>query len=120
MALRKEYHKALAAQGLTFDKIVGVIGQEMYEGEKSADRLNAAKTLLKSLGMEKYDNEMIGGGGNWEDLILEAAEKNAGGDQNEVLELGDYDDYAVDTPAIPAEVKIIKDDELEVGKGLYE
>ena len=121
MAMRKDYHRALVDRNLTFDAIAGVIGQEMYEAPKSADRLNAAKTLLKSLGMDKYDTETTGGGGNWEDILIEASErKNALDGQVVIDERADIEDYEVDAPFIPESVKTIREEEREVGRGLYE
>lgn len=122
MALRKDYHKALSKLGLTFEQIAGVIGQEMMEAGKSSDRLNAAKVLLKSLGMDKYDTADVSGGGNWEDLLLEAEEnKNIGIVDQALLDgVSVMKEYEVEIPIIPETEQGKKDEETEYGKSLYE
>lgn len=94
----------------------------MVGAEKSADRLNAAKVLLKSLGMDKYDTNDVSGGGNWEDLLLEAEDnKNVGISTGSLLESAEIiNEYEVEYPVIPEEAQDKKDEETEYGKSLYE
>lgn len=71
LSLRKEYHKALEDKGLTFDYIVQGI-KDVATGKFTKDdvKLKAFLALLKSLGMDKYE-ESTTGGGSWEDLLIE-------------------------------------------------
>jgi hypothetical protein len=84
-------------------------------GFKDSDKLKALQILLKSIGMDKYEQEGISGG-NWEDALLKASEVKA--DEPKVIE-GDQQ-YAVTVPEMPESLKKSKAKEKEVGKGLYE
>lgn len=112
IALRKEWHAALERKGVDLDIIIDVLKQEMLTGEKSSDRLNAAKILIKSLGLDKYEDSAISGG-SWEDEILRVAE---GG--NEELPAGQ--EYEVDEPPVPESVRKQREEQTELGKSLYE
>ena len=115
MALRKEYHEALGRNGLNFDAILGVLKSEMEGGEKSGDRIKAAQIILKSLGMDKYEDSSVGGG-SWEDRIMEAQEKEMG-----ALPAGEiHDVYEVKKPKIPDSVKKQRAEEAQSMKSLYE
>ena len=60
LSIRKEYHEALSRVGLSLDFIVEGIRSIAETGEKDADRLNAYKTILKSLGLERYVRQANG------------------------------------------------------------
>jgi hypothetical protein len=64
MAMRKEYHEALARTGISFDYIVEGMKKIADDGEKDGDRLKALTTMLKSLGLEKYDSADSPAGGS--------------------------------------------------------
>jgi hypothetical protein len=115
MALRKEYHEALARNGIDFDFILNTLKTEMVTGDKSADRINAAKTVMKSLGLDKYEDASISGGG-WEDELMKAQDQSA-----EKLPKQAQDQlYEVKQPKIPDAVLKEKKKERELGKSLYE
>ena len=69
LALRKEFHTALAKQGIDFNYIVRGLKVEAESADKSADRIKVYQTLLKSLGMDKYDDASEGGGA-WEETVM--------------------------------------------------
>lgn len=120
IALRKEYHTALVKHGLDFDFIVKGIKELAETSYKDADKLNAYKALLKSLGMDKYD-ETTTGGGSWEDALLKAVEDgnsnkkligtSSGGTSKEV--------YDVKQPVIPASVRRQIDEEKQLNNSIY-
>ena len=74
IAMRKQYHGALSRAGISFDYLVKGIKGVAENGEKDGDRLKAYQTLLKSVGMEKYDTDGEGGGGTWEDILIQKIE----------------------------------------------
>jgi hypothetical protein len=114
--MRKEYHEALSREGISFDYIIQGIKQEAESGDKSSDRLKAFQILLKSLGMEKYEDTQIAGG-SWEDELLRIdAAKN---EDNAVVDIAPAD-YDVITPVLPESVRIIKEKEKKEGQSLYE
>lgn len=116
MAMRKEYHNALARKGISFDYMVEGLKKEIDDTEnKSGDRIKAIQTLLRSIGMDKYEQDGIIGG-NWEDALLKSAEEKKR-EEPTTLSQGDYQ---VTFPKIPDNLKKIKEKEKEDGKGLYE
>lgn len=116
MAMRKEYHEALTRSGISFDYLVEKTKAEIENDQaKSADKLNAIKMLLKSLGMEKYEQEGIQGG-SWEDMLMKATEK----DVKEIEAPKEAEVYKVKIPKMPDSVKKMKDKEKVVGQSLYE
>lgn len=127
LALRKEYHKALADHGLDFDFIVKGMKELALNSYKDADKLNAFKALLKSLGMDKYD-ETTSGGGSWEDTLLAAIEK--GGEKPKQISAsssslsedyngGEIEEYDVIEPEVPISVRRQVDEEKQLNKSIY-
>lgn len=115
MALRKEYHEALARNGIDFDLVLDTLKREMVSGDKSADRLSAAKTIMKSLGVDKYEDSAISGGG-WEEELMKVQEQQpAKAITNDTEQL-----YEVKQPSIPESVLREKKKEKDLGKSLYE
>lgn len=98
MAMRKEYHQALLKRGLDFDYIVHHL-QELVEKSNGQVKLGAVQTLLKSLGMDKYDVADQGSAGNWEDILAEKLK------EEEDVPLLEDEDYDVEEPEIPDSVK---------------
>jgi len=119
MALRKEYHTALSKHGLDFEFIVKGIKELALTSYKDADKLNAYKALLKSLGMDKYD-ETTSGGGSWEDTLLTALEKEDSTKQLGAPKIGsDIELYPVKQPVIPESVRRQVDEEKQLNKSIY-
>lgn len=118
LAIRKEYHAALANNGITLDYIAGGIKQVADTSMKESVRLKAYQTLLRSLGLEKYDNEEETGK-NWEETIIAAFEKGDKlvGDDKTTLAL--EEDYEVEVPAIPESVAKKRAEENALARELY-
>lgn len=113
LALRKEYHEALARAGISFDFIVEGIKEIAESGEKDADRLNAFRTLLKSIGLEKYDASDSSSSGTWEEELIKKL------DNKDIL-LEKKEDYEVHVPQIPESAKKIKEEEEKIIGSIYE
>lgn len=111
IVIRKEYHAALAKLGISFDYIVENLKKEVDTGEKASDRLKAISILLKSIGLDKYEETSIGGGG-WEEALLKLSEGNS---KNTI-----EGEYEVIQPTVPNEVRIAKEKEKQEGRSLYE
>lgn len=116
LAMRKEYHAALARSGISFDYIVGNLKNMADNGFKDSDKLKALQILLRSIGMDKYEEQGIQGGG-WEDALLKSNEEDEEEEETDVLPGGEY---KVNIPQMPESLKKVKEKEKEIGKGLYE
>lgn len=87
---------------------------EAETAEKSADRIKALQIVLKSLGMDKYE-DVQADTGSWEDLILKSSDKA------KEIEAPIQDvEYAVTVPVMPDSLKKQKEDEGVIGRNLYE
>lgn len=112
---RKEYNKALQKLGMDFDWLAKGLKVEAETAEKSADRIKALQIVLKSLGMDAYEDTPQGGG-SWEDLILKASEAKP--EQIAAPVVIDAD-YEVVRPETPEHMKKMRDKEDEQGGNLY-
>ena len=114
IAMRKEYHAALAKHGLTFDYVVENIKDVIDSADKDSDKLEGLKILLKSVGMDKYE-ETATGGGNWEEALLKISEEaRTGIGPKKIIE------YEVVEPKMPDHIRIAKEKANKEAKGLYE
>lgn len=114
LAIRKEYHEALLRHGMDLDAIVAGIKDVAVTSEESAVRLNAYKTLLKSLGLDEYKETDADVKRSWEDVIRGVEEK-----ETKLLKADDAE-YEVIEPTIPEEVLKRREEEKAVGQELYE
>lgn len=120
VALRKEYHAALDRHGLNFDAVLLVLKKEMNDPDaRGGDRIKAAQIILKSLGLDKYEDSAISGG-SWEDEIIKAAEKGVEKKFGDVVDISEIAEYEVEKPQIPDSVKKQRKEQEELGKSLYE
>lgn len=131
MSMRREYHDALARAGISFDFIVSGLKTVAETGYKDADKVNALKVLLKSLGMEKYDVSDTPSGSTWEEMILKnvnAPEKKLSlptGDEIDIPdsveeeESPDFGDYDVVVPEAPEFIKRMEEKEDDMSSTLY-
>lgn len=118
IGMRKEYHDALARNGVSFDFIVGGIKGIAQGGEKDSDRLKAYQALLKSVGMEKYDSEAGASEGSWEKILMEKIEQ-----EKKAPELSPptvLPVYEVQKPVVPKSAQKVMDDEAEMSSSIYE
>lgn len=114
IALRKEYHSALSKLGITFDYVAKNIKKEIDTAEKASDRLAGLNMILKSMGMDKYEESTIGGG-SWEDALLQVRKvEESKGETPKMLE------YEVVEPMMPENVRLAKEKANEEAKGLYD
>jgi hypothetical protein len=126
LSIRKEYHDALARAGLDLDVIVGGIKSIAQTAEKDDTRLKAYQTLLKSLGLEKYETTESQTGGTWEDELLKALEKKeetkilpSGVRENSPVAEDFIPEYVVEEPELPDSVKAKRDLEQETFDSIY-
>jgi hypothetical protein len=120
LVLRKEYHKALVKSGVDFGFIIEGIKQECLTGSKSSDRLKGYQILLKSMGMDTYDDNKTEGSGGWEDALQKVIAEKEKEKQIEAPVDTMEGEYEVKQPVLPESVKIIKSLEEAEGRGLYE
>lgn len=118
ISMRKEYHEALTRAGISFDFIVDGIKKVAKSGYKDGDKLRAYQILLKSVGMETYDNEGGGSQGTWEEALLKSIEARKSAPQiGEAKEVTVYD---VVVPEIPESVKKLKKEEEDLLSSVYD
>ena len=122
MTLRKEFHKSLTKCGIDFNYIVSGLKKEVESAESAKDRIAVYQTLLKSLGMDRYED--VGeGGAQWEDAFLKSMEKNkevSPANGNKLIgESKPTDDYVVVEPEAPEGVRKKMEEENEAAKSLY-
>jgi len=117
IAIRKEFHEALAIHDLSLYKIVGGIKEICELSRFDSARLRGYQILLKALGLSDYREETPSSEG-WEDLVLKkvAKELESGSEKKEAVEA--Y--YQVVEPEVPESAKERIKEEQEVGKSLYE
>ena len=114
IAMRKEYHSALAKHGLTFDYVVENIKDVIDTADKDSDKLEGLKILLKSIGLDKYE-ETATGGGSWEEALLKiSTDTEEKGLPTKVVE------YEVVEPPMPEHIRIAKEKANKESKGLYD
>jgi len=114
VAMRKEYHAALSKAGITFDYIVSNVKHEIDNAYKSSDKLAALNMLLKSIGLDKYEETAISGGG-WEDILLKLnSEAEKKGEPEKIIE------YKVIEPPMPEHIRIAKEKANKESRGLYD
>lgn len=111
MALRKEYHQALAKAEIDFDFIVTGIKNLASTSESDKVKLASFQTLMKSLGLDKYDKQEESGRG-WEEVIMDASENG----ENKVI----IADYEVNVPEVPTAELKRREDEKKFADELYE
>jgi hypothetical protein len=75
LAIRKEYHSSLIRNGVEFDYLIrGIKNIADDSTEKGATRLKAFLSLLKSLGVDKFDIPSGSSGTGWEDELMKRLE----------------------------------------------
>jgi hypothetical protein len=115
IAMRKEYHNALAKEGITFEYVVKGIKSEIDNADKSADRLAGLNMILKSIGLDKYEETAIGGGG-WEETLLKLTSTTEGKEPDKIK----IAEYEVVEPEMPEHIRLAKEKANKETKGLYE
>jgi transposase len=114
MAMRKEYHSALAKNNLTFDYVVRGIKKEIDSADKSSDRLKALGMILKSIGLDKYEETSISSGGWEEELLKLKANNENSGEKIGIVE------YEVVEPEMPEHIRLAKEKANKESREIYE
>jgi hypothetical protein len=115
LSIRKEYHEALFSHGLTLDYIVnGIKGIIENPMTSSAVKLKSLQSLLKSVGLDKYEKQEDVGK-SWEELLLQH-------NDNKPKELNSGNkkiNYEVKEPPIPESERVKREKEKGLAEGLY-
>lgn len=119
IGMRKEYHESLARNGISFDFIVDGIKGIAVAGEKDGDRLKAYQTLLKSVGLEKYDSEAGVSEGSWEDILMKKIEEQKK-DPAALPSPIAATTYEVKQPVVPESARMAEEAEAELISSVYE
>lgn len=117
LSMRKEYHEALADNGVSFSYIVKGLKSIADTAEKDSDKLNALKTFLKSVGMEQYNEDHGSGVGSWEEELLKRMNE-VKEDPTKMLEQGPMPIpvYEVEQPQMPeSEIKNMEEEDKLAG-----
>lgn len=114
MAMRKEYHEALARAGFSLDLAVQGIKTIAETSEKDDTRLKAYQILLKSLGLDKYEATDAATGGTWEEELLKSIDKT----EQPALPAPEAD-YEVVQPEMPERMKKLRAEEEELTRSIY-
>ena len=99
MAIRKEYHEALARRNISLDSIIDGIKDIAEKGFKDGDRLKAYQIFLRSLGLDRYD-KLEESGKSWEEALMKVMENDEKklDAQKDVID-GDYEVNAPEPPS---------------------
>ena len=116
LAIRKEYHAALAKVGITMEFLINGIKNICENGFKDSDKLKAFQILLKSIGLDKYEKDEVQGK-DWEDVLLKLSDKEQ---ELPGLMEANKDEYDVVVPPVPEEELNRRAEEKRLAKELYE
>lgn len=116
IAMRKDYHEALSRNDISFDFLVGGIKDVALNGKSDDSKLKAYQTLLKSVGMDKYDN-VEGSSGTWEEVLLSKIEEAKSNDTKLEIDVPTYD---VVVPELPESARLQDEEEREISGSIYD
>lgn len=121
LSIRKDYHQALERAGLDMDFVVKGLQSIAVGAERDSDRLSAFKTILQSLGLDKYESSDSPTGGTWEAELLKALERDK---EQKQLNPGaksaiEIDDYEVKVPELPESARKLREEEEALTKSIY-
>lgn len=119
LAMRKDFHDALADAGLSMHTIAEKYKSLLNSGSEKV-QLGALQALTKAIGIEKY--EVIDEGArDWEDTLLKISEKEreqkALGIEKKQIVIETYD---VVEPPVPQSVQLKRAEEDKIGQEIYE
>jgi len=115
LSIRKEYHDALDRSGFSLDKVVKGLQDIAENSEKDDTKLKAYQTIMKSVGLDKYETADASEGGSWEEELMKTVGKAEKAVMSETLD----DSYVVEEPEIPDSVKHIREEEDALTKSIY-
>jgi len=115
LAIRKDYHKALGRNGISLDYIVSNIKGIIETTGKDAVKLKALEVILRSVGLDTYE-EIEKEGKSWEEMLIDL--QNSERNNSKMVE-AKVDEYSVDKPVEPKSEIDRKEDERNYAKELY-
>lgn len=118
LTIRREYHESLSRNDVSLDFIVGGIKTIAQTSDKDATRLKAYQTLLRSIGLERYEDIEDKGKG-WEEMLVDMQQKQISNGGNSAFLPPTEGDYDVNTPSVPAAEESKQNAEKELGRQLY-
>lgn len=119
LAIRKDLHNALVAHGLDMNFLVEHLKDLCENAEKDETRLHSVQTVLKAVGMDKYET-FESEGKDWEGLLMKISEQeNKTGRSLVAAPIMDAE-YEVITPEIPESARKVRDEDDAIGKSIYE
>lgn len=110
MGIRAEYHEALAGANIDMNFIVKGLKDIAENGGNDKVKLSSLQTLMKSLGLDKYDTSDDSSKG-WEELIREKATQAP----KEIVEA----DYEIIEPETPKDEQARIDSNKKLSDQLY-
>jgi len=113
ISIRRGYHDALEKNGISMDFIVAGIKDIAVGAMRDQDKLNAYKTLLKSVGLDDYNTESGAAQGTWEEILLKKIEE---GKEKEEKAVSVIEEYEVKFPEVPDSVKAAQDADKELSE----
>jgi hypothetical protein len=116
LAMRKEYHAALAKHGLSIDALVAGIAEHAFDMRDRKMAFEAKKFILKTLSLDRFANESTGAKG-WQDLVLEKAMQA----KDEMKALPPPDGlYEVEEPEVPSDMREMAEKTVVDGRAMRE
>lgn len=109
LSIRQEYHRALESHGISMGFIVGELKSIISGNDDDRIRLQALQTVIKSLGLDKYEEQQVSGK-DWEQTILAAA------NTQKEIPVAEYD---VIEPKKPDEMIAARKAETQLAKEIY-
>lgn len=119
LAIRRDFHDALANNGLNMDFLVKKLKDICETADKDETRLHGIQTVLKSVGMDKYETSETDGK-DWEGLLLKINEQERQGKIEDKKSEAVDAKYEVVFPDVPASAKKAREEDDELGKSIYE
>jgi hypothetical protein len=118
ISIRKALHQSLHAFDLDFNYVAKNL-KDLGDHANDKVRLGVMQTLLKTMGMDKYDTPDSGGGGDWEEVLMRKIEEGKQGAIDLPASDVSFPEYEVFEPTMPEDVAAIKKHEDDIGEELY-
>jgi len=118
IAMHKEYRKALHMAGVDMDFIIQHLKDVIISvAPEKNNKLAAIKLLMTSLGIDKAAGAGDVGANTWEEELLRIEDKYK---DKEESPFDKKQDYVVEAPKVPEEVKERRKQDNDIERSLYE